>query len=311
MIIISGDEMKKLILLISFATFLFSCSDDTESGKPVESMNAGDLTVYCENTAFEMMDSVFKMYEATFEKVNLKKELVNPRDAMKFLLAGEARVIIISRDYLKDEDSLMKQHDVAKHVRMNIAQDALVLFTNPGFPIDTMNATLMKNVLTNKDEKLSEHFTEIKSEPEFVTLDYKSSVYANILEVINKGEIIKRDITMFSSIDSLRQYVASNKDAVGIAYLSHVVNHPEFKMLRMGFTHSDGKREFPQVVHQSYLVMGRYPWPVMHYVYLLDERKNLPFWFATYLAKEAVTQKYFKDYGIVPAYAELKLVPQG
>lgn len=302
--------MKKYTLFIIAMIFLTTaCEQKTdETNQPVESMNAGDLTVYCENIAFEMMDTVFGMYDQAYEKVNLAEDTVNSREAMKLLLSGDARVIVISRDYLKDEDSLMKAYDVDKHVRLKFAEDAIVIFSNPDFPLDTLSEEEVRAYLTSESQLLSKN---LEKNPEIVTFDYRSSVYTNIGEVITKGKGIKRKLTMINDLDSLRDYVLNNDNTIAIAYLSHVVNEPKFKMIRIGFTNKDGKREAPQVVHQSYILVGRYPWKISHYAYLLEGRKNLPYWFATYLSKETVAQKYFLKFGIIPTYAQLELVPQG
>jgi hypothetical protein len=52
---------------------------------------------------------------------------------------------------------------------------------------------------------------------------------------------------------------------------------------------------------------GYYPYKVPIYVYLLENRQNLPFWFSSFLAKETKVQKYFLDKGIVPTFAAIKL----
>lgn len=299
------------ILLGSYV--LISCNevDKEEAGEDevAETMDSGELKIFCDSSIMGVMDSAFVMYDEFYPKVKLSTEELDSRKAMSLLLSGNARAIVIARDYLKDEDSLMREFGVDKHLRMKIAEDALVFYSSPEFPVDTINEDEIKEVLLN-NKQMTEIYPQLSTEPEFVINIPNSSEYSNLRQQVLDGEFIKHPYRSLGSHDSVMNFVKNNRNKIGIGYLSHIVKNPEYKALKVGYTDSTGKHDMPQVVHQAYIVMRRYPFIVNYYVYLYQNRRNLPYWFATYMAKEAKVQRYFKDYGIVPAFAKFKLIKQ-
>ncbi|MFP4527077.1 MAG: substrate-binding domain-containing protein [Candidatus Kapaibacterium sp.] len=307
--------MKKISIttaLIALCSLLFaSCETEPREGEEVkETMTSGEFTVYCDAAVYDFLDTTFAMYREEYPKVKLTTIEVDARQAMQMLLSGNTRVSIIARDYLPDEDSLMKVHEVDRHERFHILDDALVFYANPEFPLDTLNETQIKEILTNKDAKLKNYFKELKEEPRLVTLEYTSSVFANIKMMAAEGAAIQRTMKYFQTPDSVRNFVVDNPNTIGIGYLSQVVRDPALKMIRIGFTDSTGKYMYPETVHQANIIRGMYPWPVPYYAYLLRDLRDLPYWFGTFLAKESYVQRYFKDKGLVPAFAKIVLIPQ-
>ncbi len=306
--------MFKYIIILIFTAGLFSCGEDKkvdEFGEPVrETMDSGILEIVCDESITGVLDSAFSLYDNRYEKVKFSYDTLNARKAMALLLSGNTRASVIARDYLKDEDSLMNEYNVEKHLRMVIAEDALVFYANKDYPVDTINAGQIKQVLSN-ELKLVDLHPEIKTEPLFALNNQNSSDYANLLNLVMDGSDIKHPFRLFDGVDSVKNFVKSNRDAIGVGYLSHIINEDELKPFRVGFFNdSTQKHQYPQEVHQAYILMRKYPFIVRYYVYLLKNKRDLPYWFATYLAKETVAQKYFLDYGIVPTYAKFKLNPQ-
>lgn len=294
------------------SALFFSCNsnEETPDGKPRETMDSGTLNIACDASVVGVMDSLFQMYEARFPKVNFSYDTVRARQAMALLLSGNSRAVIVARDYLKDEDSLMKVFNVEKHKRLPIAEDALVFYANIDYPIDTINAGEIKQVLMN-EKRMTDIYGSIKQEPLFVINNQNSSEFSNLLTMVTDGKNPKHPYKILDDVDSVKSWVRNNENSIGIGYLSQVVGDPHYKVMRVGYYNDSTKtHQYPQVVHQAYILMRKYPFIVRYYVYLLKDRRDLPFWFATYVAKEAEAQKYFKDFGLVPTYAKFKLIQQ-
>ena len=310
------NNKKLTATLASLMIFLIvtSCGEDTkikiDPENRVESMNKGELTLYSDISTKHVMDSVYKMYETTFPDVDLTVEYVNARKAMAEVLGGEARIAVISRDYLEDEDSTMKDYEVTRE-KMEIAKDGLVFFTQTDFELDTLNVNQIETILTDSKTGFKDYFPSLESEPEIAVAEQNSAVYAHLQNLAAKGKKITRKLRMFATTDSVKQYVLENPNVIGVAYLSHIVRDPDYKALRLGFFHESGIREMPQTVHQSFIVMERYPYIVTYYAYLLEDRRNLPWWVGTFLSKETKVQQYFNEFGIVPGYAKIKLIKRG
>jgi len=306
----------QFVLLISITVssvivFTGCPREDIRSSDPEkESWTTGKLTVYCDDAILPMMDSVFKMYDQMYPDVKLTVEHTNAWDVMAMLLSANVRVVVVARDYLHHEDSLMQEFHVAPYLRMTLAYDGLVFFTNANFPLDTLNASQIEEVLTNKEKNFRDYYPNLAVEPELAVMGKTSSEYANLRSLAAKGNGIVRKLRYFEETEALRSYVSDNDNTIGVAFLSQLINDSRFKMLRIGFSDSTGRYINPKPVHQAYIVQDLYPYKVDYYAYLLKDLRDLPYWFATFLAKEAIVQKYFNSSGIVPAFAKIALIPE-
>lgn len=302
--------MKKIsfILLISF--IMISCGDNKYEAKnpnEIETMNSGKLSVVVDDAVKGIIDSGLVMYSKDYEKVLLTKDFKNARETMQQLLAGNSRVVVIARDYLRDEDSLMTEYKVKKHERMKIATDALVLFANKNYPIDTLNVNQVKDIFQN-GKKLSELF-KINGLSKYYINDVNSSVFSSFKKYILEDNPLGISLNYINSLDSLKDEVYNN-NGIGIALLSQVFGDDRFKMIELGYYDTNNVYVSPKPVHQAYIVQGKYPYPVDIWVYLLEFRRNLPFWFASYLAKENKYQTVILEKGIVPEFARFELTPE-
>ena len=301
--------MKNKIILILIAIILISCEDKYTQKSPddTETMNSGKITVYCDKAIESVIDTAFKMYTNDYKNVELNVQYSNSRNVMSQLLGNKARIIVNARDYLHDEDSLMKAFKIKKYKRFELAYDGLVFFVRNDFPVDTLNANQIEAAITS-EKLLSKSTNGLNFEPIYATVNQNSSIFANLNSMVIKNRLIRKKIELLENIDEVKKQVSKNNSIIGIGYLSQLVNDKNFKMLQLGFN-SDSLKKYisPKPVHQGYIVQNLYPFKVIYYAYLQEDRQNLPFWFGTYLAKEEKVQKLFLDKGIVPAFARIKL----
>jgi len=305
-------KIKFISIIALTFTFLISCDGDHKDPKATgryESINSGTFTCYVDEAVWDLMQPVFKMYDSAYSEINPKFIKTNSRNAMAQLLATNADAIITPRDYLKDEDSLMKVYKVDRHQRAIFAIDGLVFFVQKNFPIDTLNQDQLLQYFTKNDVKFKSFYEKLETEPTFVCNSYLSSEFANLNTLVAKNKLVIKKIKLLDSIQAVIDFVKNNLNSIGIAYLSNIVNQENFKLLRIGFTDTSGKRIFPKYpVHQANIVRGLYPFKVNHYVYILRLQRDRVFWFAKFLETEFIVQSYFNKYGIVPAYAKIKLI---
>ena len=289
---------------------LFSCKDTNkqkqEQQLATETIDAGLLEIFCDESYAFILDSVFQMYRQRYDKVELIVNYVNARNAKSQLFAGKTRVAIIGRDNFTDEDSLMQLYEIPPYYQMNIANDALVFFTQANFPLDTLNDDALLKVFT-ENKNLKDILPKLNKEPEFIIAHQNSSEYGNFMNLVCKKKPIKKRMTLFSTSDSVIEYVKNNPNAIGICYLSQVQGQ-FFKLLRIGYTNKSGNYvKATKVPHQSFIVMGEYPYITLLRLYLLEDRKNLPFWFGTFVEKESPIVNYYQRMRLVPSYAVYSL----
>lgn len=297
------------IVCLLFITVIFSaCNVEREemAGERYGSINAGVIKAVCDESVYALMDSTFKMYQAAYPKIEFELQVVHSRRAMALLLSGEVDAVITARSFLKDEDSLMKSYKVTRP-EMLIASDALAFYVRKDFPLDTLNDEQIVKVLSG-ESRMMDFFPNLLVEPEFVCNNTNSSEFASVQNLVLKQKSLTKYINTFSGVDSVQKYVLNNQNAIGIGFLSQIYGNPDFKALEIGFIKDNGTRVFPQTVHQGFIVQGKYPYIPKIRIFIKEENKSSQvFWFASYLSKEAVVQRYLLDKGIVPEYAKFKL----
>lgn len=300
--------LSKIIGLIVLL-LVISCNNDTQQQPQAkqESVNEGKIIVYVDSTLMDLIKPTIEFYKESFPKIEPNINYVNSRKAVSMLFAGEAEAIVIGREYLPDEDSLNKEYNLNRP-EMIFAKDGLVFFTHSDFPLDTMNDEQIYSALT-QNKNFKDFYKNLQQEPELVTTDQNNSLYPNLVRLAARNQKITKNIKIVSNNTELLNYVKNNKNAIGIGFLSFLFNKIDYKMLRISFLNKEGTRIPPQVVHQGFIVQNKYPYIVNLKVILREEMRNKAFWFASYLSKEAIVQKYFLNSGIVPEYAKFALTP--
>lgn len=299
----------KLFLILIISSFFQSCNNEGQQEGQYESWNSGKVEIFYDNQLGGLLDSVFKMYKKSFPNVEPTFTPVTAREGMRLLLNGKAQIVLQGRDFLRDEDSLVKYHNLAMPEPYPFAEDALVFFTQIDYTIDTLNANNLEQYFADLS---TSYINKLRTpaEPTFVVCEPNSSVFSNFQKLVLKGKPLSRKYKFFATIDSVKNYVASTPHTIGVGYLSQVIGDLRFKPLKIGFDDSTGKHIPPRTVHQAYIVQSQYPYIVTFKAFLLEERRNLALWFASFISKEAAVQRYFKDYGIVPTHAKIVLIKE-
>jgi hypothetical protein len=267
------------------------------------------VDILCDDALVPLLRAPLVRFDTLYPDARVQLVPTSAREAMRQLLARNARLIIIARDYLPDEDSLMRAYSVPPHPRVKLAEDALVFFVHPSVPLDTLNVAQLQAFLRG-ERRLRDFFPQLVQEPVFVCPDPASSVYANLVQQVLNGTFPRLRLRIVPTADSAVKLVAETPWSMGVGYLSQVAFNPAVRALSLGFTDSTGAYVSPKPVHQSYVVMRKYPYVVPIYAYLRDDLRNLPWTVATFLGTDTEVQRHFLQMGIVPAFARIRLVPE-
>lgn len=274
-----------------------------QNGMPPET----EIKVYCD----EAISKMISVPTAEFDSINyqLKIQLLPTvaHNAMAKLLAGEAQVIILSREYSDKEDSLMKAFNVPAFPREVIAHDALVFYVHAGNNLDTITDKQLKDIFTNPSSNFTKYYPNCGIS-EIACNSHLSSEYFNLKKMILEGKQIAKELKYFSTADSVKQYVKTHKNAIGVGYLSQLYHEPELRAVQVSFVDSTGKYQYPVSVHQANIVRGFYPYRLSHYIYLYDSKVDAASAYLRYICKNGKAQKYFNSIGIVPGFGQIRLV---
>jgi len=288
---------------------LISCeSNDKQSDSTIESPLRGSDTVYCDESIFTCINNAMPIYQKAFPDAHITLFSKNARSSMAELFSEKTKSIIVARNYLSDEDSLLKQSGNSFQ-KIHIANDGLVFFVSKEFPIDTLNINQLTEYISGKN-RLSFYFPKLHSEPLLLIPGAQSSEYANSISFFPQLSKTAKDIAKFNnSKDSIVFEVLKGK-SIGLGYLSYIQKNPLLKSLRIGYLDSLGNRIPPQIVHQGFIIQKKYPFEIPIIAYLREKRQNLPWGFATFIEKDPNIQKVLLDCGLIPVFAKYNLIQE-
>jgi hypothetical protein len=288
---------------------LISCeSNDKQSDSTIESPLRGSDTVYCDESIFTCINNAMPIYQKAFPDAHITLFSKNARSSMAELFSEKTKSIIVARNYLSDEDSLLKQSGYSFQ-KIHIANDGLVFFVSKEFPIDTLNINQLTEYISGKN-RLSFYFPKLNSEPLLLIPGAQSSEYANSISFFPQLSKTAKDIAKFNnSKDSIVFEVLKGK-SIGLGYLSYIQKNPLLKSLRIGYLDSLGNRIPPQIVHQGFIIQKKYPFEIPIIAYLREKRQNLPWGFATFIEKDPNIQKVLLDCGLIPVFAKYNLIQE-
>jgi ABC-type phosphate transport system substrate-binding protein len=299
----------RFILQIVLSIMLISCeSNDKQSDSTIESPLRGSDTVYCDESIFTCINNAMPIYQKAFPDAHITLFSKNARSSMAELFSEKTKSIIVARNYLSDEDSLLKQSGYSFQ-KIHIANDGLVFFVSKEFPIDTLNINQLTEYISGKN-RLSFYFPKLNSEPLLLIPGAQSSEYANSISFFPQISKTAKDIAKFNnSKDSIVFEVLKGK-SIGLGYLSYIQKNPLLKSLRIGYLDSLGNRIPPQIVHQGFIIQKKYPFEIPIIAYLREKRQNLPWGFATFIEKDPNIQKVLLDCGLIPVFAKYNLIQE-
>lgn len=298
------------ILFFVLSILFVGCNNKTNNeAKTQQEKDYRFARIYIDEGIYNMMKDI----TATFDSIDANSEFVFEKasawDGMAKLLTGDAEALITPKDYTHYEDSIMQAFNIDPHVRMLFAYDALVFYVRYDSPLDSISVEQIEKLLFNKNVRFSEFFPKLSRDYLFVTNSHLSSEIVNLQNLVLKGKKEDRRIYYFPNHDSVITFVKEN-DAIGIGYLSQILKEPDLKPLRISFVDSTGQYIFPRAVHQANIVRRLYPYIVSHYIYVQSETKEAAMRLGRFLSKVGDAQRYFLNYGIAPAFAQIKLIDE-
>lgn len=285
--------------------FLAGCSQKEKETQQIETATAGSVEIYCDEAYIAFFQPLIQEFMNLYPEAQVRLVPVSARKAVGELFQGKARAIIIGRDFLRDEDSLLHTHKVT-FPEIRIAKDALVFYALPEFPLDTLSHTQLVQLF--RDGIPLEKIATLKEKVEIVVPEPNSSIYGNLMQFFTEQKPVKIPLRTFSTADSVYHYIKKHQNALGVGYLSQVAFDTTIKMIRIGFRDTTGTYVYPtRYPHQALIVMGLYPYVVPIKGILREDLRNLPWGVLTFLERDPKSVQYYKDQGIVPEFAVIKI----
>ena len=286
--------------------FMSSCTEDRQQ-QNYESPVAGKDTIYVEDVLYPYFLEAKPKYDSVFENAEITLISVNARRGMSLLFSDTASCVILARDYLRDEDSIVKSMSLPFQ-KIEIAKDGLVFFVSKDIPIDTMNLSQLEGMLSGISMNAIQK--KVVLDEALCIPSIQSSEYAGLLKYFSKGNsALSVTFKQYENRDSLKAQVRRSK-SIGIGLMSDILKDSTLKAIRIGYTDSTGKRVAPQIVHPGFIVQNMYPLVLPIFAYVKNEKKDLAWGFATFMEKDPTIQKVLLNKGIIPSHAKYNLIQE-
>lgn len=291
---------------------LTACTESAQrDSSQTETALSGSISVSVDPEIINLLGSAKALYDRAHPNASVTLVSANVQSTMDRMISHQERIAIIARDYTPSEDSAIANDPTDTLPRTLLGRDALVFFVANDFPYDTMNANHIRQWLGG-DRGVIASYPRLVKDPTFIISgDASGSIYGNIVNVVleKKKSPDRLRIASVPDHDSVVRAVQTVTGSIGVGYMSQVLRDTAVKPLRLSYTNTDGSHEWPKPVHVSYLILGKYPFPVPIWVYVRDfpNQYNLPSGFMQFITRNGDALKALFAAGIEPAYAKFSL----
>lgn len=282
------------VYLSALILVLAACGPNPNA-KKLDTATEGTIRISVDETYKPLMDSEIKVFESLYPKAHIEASYKPEADCFKDLLNDSARLVIVTRDFNKQELEYFKQIKITPNSLL-LAWDALALVVNKDNPDSVFTMDQVRSIMdgTAKDRKW-----------QLVFDNANSSTVRYIMDSINKGKPLPTNTMAAKTNPEVVDYVSKNKDAIGVIGVSWISDPAD--SLSMAFTkqvsvvrlRADNGSDFVKP-YQAYIGIGSYPLKRGFFFCLKEPYHGLGSGFATFLGSYE-GQLVIKQFRLFPA----------
>lgn len=197
-----------IVLVISLS---WGCNNNKRT--PPDTPTSGTIKISVDETFQPLLEDEIKVFEDLNPDAHIIPDYKPETDCIKDLINDSAQLIIATRDLNKEEKEYFKSIKMPINSK-SIARDAVALIVNPANPDTNLTMREIRDLMAGTDE----------SKYEIVFDNENSSLVHYMIDSINKGKPLPPDTKAANGCADVVNYVAGNKDALGIIGVSWVSN---------------------------------------------------------------------------------------
>ncbi|MFN8310292.1 MAG: substrate-binding domain-containing protein [Chitinophagales bacterium] len=292
--------MKISVWLMIVALCLTGCKGIKEA--PIEDINKGDVTIWCDVAFQYAMDQQVTLYQHFNEQAHVKMIYLQESEILKRMMLGEVRTAILGRKLTDSEVKFLTQKDSLAPKQIIVARDATALVVSKKFSQKYITVSQLQNVELQKN---GWH------------LVFENQQSGAVQQVLRSIGTARPGSEMFAlkSANEVIDYVEKDDKAIGLIGFGVIADedHPyTVEVLRriniLGIEVSDSTGKITDTAaSQGDMAAGIYPLqrPV-NYV-LCNSPARVADGFVNYLARQRAAKVFLKA-GIVPAVMPERMV---
>lgn len=304
--------LKNSLILISLTVLLHACAEKDKSGKVLDTVTTGEITIAVEEGYKPVIASCIDVFDSIYRTAKINALYVSEGEAVNALFRDSVQVVIIGRKLTEKELEYFKSRGFEPPMTP-IAHDALAIILNPEnkdtvLTVQQVRDIFMGKTSTWKDINPNSRLGNIQlvfDNPLSGTVRYAQD------SVIGGAELSKQASALNTNAEVI-EYVSKNKAAIGIIAANWISDTDDkgVQQFRSEIKLADIAKETGLEgfgPYQAYLHTGDYPFKRTVYIINAQGRRSgLGTGLAAYLAQDG--QRIMLKDGLLPANAVTRLI---
>jgi len=291
------------ILSISILSLAISCTSDDSKPKidASDTPESGAITIDIDESYKPIMEQQIKVFDSSYPNANITANYLPQEACFEDLLSNKVRLIITARDLNAAEKEYCAKNKI--NIRsLSIADDAIAVIVNNDSPDSLMTLGILQNILRDSFPRKYDVVFDNK----------KSGIVRYVLDSLIFSKDFPSNAYALQTNDSVIQYVAANKNAIGFIGVSHLYDPEDgsgqghFKNnVKVVAIQDDSTRQFNQP-YQAYIALQQYPLRRTLYFHLREEYRGLGTGFVNFLSTQRGQTIFHKEF-LVPTRVPLNI----
>jgi phosphate transport system substrate-binding protein len=290
------ELVKHKAAWLALVTVLLSaCGNGGQNRQTLDTPTSGTIRISVDETFEPLIEAEIKVFQSLYPKAHVIAEYKPEAECFKDLLNDSARLVIVTRDFNKQEKEYFKQLKITPQ-SMLLAWDAVALVTNHANPDSILTMDQVRHIMAGTDKE---------RKWQLVFDNENSSTVRYIRDSINKGQALPPNTMAAKTNPEVVDYITKNKDAIGVIGVNWISDPNDSTTI--DFTNkvtvvkvrADYGSEFVKP-YQAYIATGSYPLKRGCFFGLKEPYRGLGTGFATFLGSYE-GQLVIKKFRLFPA----------
>jgi phosphate transport system substrate-binding protein len=276
-------KIKLLGILLVVVAFI-SCEKGAKLTKDSkETVVTGTTSILVDETIFPIVEDVVAVFENEYKNAKINLISKSEGEILQLVKEDHSKIAILARNLNSDELQYFSNKKIIPRIT-EFAEDAVVFIAHKDNAMETVSIDAFSKKLTGVDAKWKQKV--VFENPQSSTISFLKAT----LEV---GQIDTKQVFSMKDSQELIQFIAENKDAVGVVGVNWLLQPPvdleasvqNIKILGVSIPAIKDGKSFVKP-NQSNIADHSYPWTRKLYLLNFQGGKGLGMGFASYIAGE-------------------------
>ena len=276
-------KIKLLGILLVIVAFI-SCEKGAKLTKDSkETVVTGTTSILVDETIFPIVEDVVAVFENEYKNAKINLISKSEGEILQLMKEDHSKIAILARNLNSEEVQYFSNKKIIPRIT-EFAEDAVVFIAHKDNAMETVSIDAFSKKLTGEDAQWKQ---------KVVFENPQSSTISFLKATLKFGQIDTKQVFSMKDSQELVQFIAENKDAVGVVGVNWLLQPPvdleasvqNVKILGISISAIKEGKSFVKP-NQSNIADHSYPWTRKLYLLNFQGGKGLGMGFASYIAGE-------------------------